>query len=352
RIRASVLESTMQVCDTCGGTGYVRSVSSLALHVLRTAEEHLLKKTTHNITIRTTPELALYILNQKRDTIIEFEERFGLAIEVAADANVGLQHIAIDQGTPVDTPVVIEGAVQVDTDFSEELENTDEADVTANEHEDEGNGRKRKRRRRRRGGRNGEDRDDQAAVADAGDSVTDASANRDERSEEEGEGRKKRRRRGKRGGKRNREQEATADTTAESSASESDAADIGHADSAAPVEVVEINAEPDADATIAEDSKPKRRRSSRKKTDEDVAAAETQAESVAVATEADSVTEEPAAASEVEAAPSRTTRRRRNASSEENSEPKLTSTVAESDDDGSDDSKPKKAGWWQRRGFF
>ncbi|MEM9106259.1 MAG: Rne/Rng family ribonuclease, partial [Pseudomonadota bacterium] len=119
RIRASVLESTMQVCDTCGGTGYVRSVSSLALHVLRTAEEHLLKKTTHHITIRTTPELALYILNQKRDTIIEFEERFGLAIEVAADANVGLQHIAIDQGTPVDTPVVIEGAVQVDTDFSE-----------------------------------------------------------------------------------------------------------------------------------------------------------------------------------------------------------------------------------------
>ena len=126
RIRASVLESTMQVCEHCGGTGYVRSVSSLALHVLRTAEEHLLKKTTHNITIRTTPELALYILNQKRDTIIEFEERFGLSIDVAADAHVGLQHIAIDQGTPVDSPVVIEGAVQVDTDFSDMQDEADE----------------------------------------------------------------------------------------------------------------------------------------------------------------------------------------------------------------------------------
>ena len=35
RIRASVLESTMKPCPHCGGTGHVRSESSVALHVVR-----------------------------------------------------------------------------------------------------------------------------------------------------------------------------------------------------------------------------------------------------------------------------------------------------------------------------
>jgi ribonuclease E len=42
RIRASVLESTMKPCSHCGGTGHVRSQSSVGLHVLRAIEEFLL----------------------------------------------------------------------------------------------------------------------------------------------------------------------------------------------------------------------------------------------------------------------------------------------------------------------
>ena len=43
RIRASVLESTMKPCPHCGGTGHVRSNSSVALLVVRAIEEFLLK---------------------------------------------------------------------------------------------------------------------------------------------------------------------------------------------------------------------------------------------------------------------------------------------------------------------
>ncbi|WP_419913491.1 Rne/Rng family ribonuclease [Hoeflea sp.] len=221
RIRASVLESTMQVCETCGGTGYVRSISSVALHVLRSAEEHLLKHTTHNITVRTLPEIALYVLNQKRDTIIELENRFGLTISVEADPNVGLQHIAIDQGDPVDSPVVIENAVQVDTEYADA--DADE-ELSAQAGEDEGNGRKRKRRRRRRGGRGGEERGETQA-AENGNGDSDAEAAADARSDEDGENRKKRRRRGKRGGKRNREQESGESVEASAEPQTSDATD-------------------------------------------------------------------------------------------------------------------------------
>src|SRR5690606_26648078 len=101
RIRASVLESTMQTCPHCNGTGHIRSQSSVALHVLRGIEEYLLKNTTHNITVRTTPDIALYLLNHKRGTIIDYEARFGVAIIIEADAHVGAQHFAVDRGEPV-----------------------------------------------------------------------------------------------------------------------------------------------------------------------------------------------------------------------------------------------------------
>ena len=44
RIRTSVLESSTEKCPYCGGTGHVRSVSSLALQVLRALEEQLMQR--------------------------------------------------------------------------------------------------------------------------------------------------------------------------------------------------------------------------------------------------------------------------------------------------------------------
>lgn len=166
RIRASVLESTTQVCSHCGGTGHVRSQSSVALHVLRGIEEYLLKNTTHNITVRTTPDIALYLLNHKRQTIVDYEARFGVAIIIDADGSVGAQHFAIDRGEAVENPVKIESlfnfaaipedddddiVIEADEDEDEELEEkaaAAERPATArSESEGEGN-RKRKRRRR------------------------------------------------------------------------------------------------------------------------------------------------------------------------------------------------------------
>ena len=43
RIRTSVLESSTEKCPYCGGSGHVRSVSSLALQVLRALEEQLMQ---------------------------------------------------------------------------------------------------------------------------------------------------------------------------------------------------------------------------------------------------------------------------------------------------------------------
>src|SRR6187455_2670345 len=102
RIRTSVLESSTEKCPHCGGTGHVRSVSSVALQLLRSIEEMLLKGPTHNLLVRTRTEVALYVLNHKRAHLRDLESRFQITITVSADASVGAaQPFLIEKGEQV-----------------------------------------------------------------------------------------------------------------------------------------------------------------------------------------------------------------------------------------------------------
>ncbi|TIT17902.1 MAG: ribonuclease E/G, partial [Mesorhizobium sp.] len=176
RIRASVLESTMKPCPHCGGTGHVRSDSSVALMVVRAIEEFLLKDSRSHITVRTPAATALYVLNHKRGTLVEFEHRFGVTITIEADDTVGAQHYAIFRGALAEKP---EGFVEartfpayVEPEEPEDeivIEEEDEAPVQAEQprpaqqpqqprsgEDGEGRDRKRRKRRRRRGGKDRE----------------------------------------------------------------------------------------------------------------------------------------------------------------------------------------------------
>jgi len=385
RIRASVLESTTQVCSHCGGTGHVRSQSSVALHVLRGIEEYLLKNTTHNITVRTTPDIALYLLNHKRQTIVDYEARFGVSIIIDADGSVGSQHFAIDRGEPVENPVKIETlfnfaaipddedddiVVEVDEEEEEELgAKPAAAERPAQRAEGDGEGRKRKRRRRRRG-RNGNGEavapDSVSADAVEGDQidsddeeegdegVTATSETRDEGDESQ---RRKRRRRGKRGGRRNREeggeQEASAaeaaDDDAEDGVTEVTTVEVIEAAAEEAVEAQPAMAAVETGASVTEDVKPKRARRSRKASPVEEPVVEEASTEAAPAAEAEveAVSADLATPAVEESKPVRANRES-NISSSEPTVKSTRSDAAETEGDG----KPKKAGWWQRRGFF
>ncbi|CAN7536598.1 Rne/Rng family ribonuclease [Pararhizobium sp. LjRoot238] len=404
RIRASVLESTMQTCPHCNGTGHVRSQSSVALHVLRGVEEYLLKNTTHNITVRTTPDIALYLLNHKRGTIVDYEERFGVQIIIEADAHVGAQHFAIDRGEAVENPVKIEQIIHFEPEpdedddiiIEEDIEDEEEVVVEAKaeraerepaaQGDDQGN-RKRKRRRRRRGGRgtgpNGEqtsteagatsddmsdedgdedDGDDDAAQA-AADDAQNAGLSEEERQK------RKRRRRGKRGGRRNRPDEAEGENLAAGADMEGDegaeiepevsaALDTEAAVPAAAIE--EVSETPVVAVEEAKPAKPKRGRSKKAVAaaleeapveEAPVATADAEAQAAIEAQPQDvAVAEEPvvekAAASLEETKPVRANRDIDSIASE----PVVKSSTA--NQDGDEPPKPKKGGWWQKRGFF
>src|SRR5437773_35807 len=183
RIRSSVLESTTDKCPHCGRSGHVRSVSSVALQLLRALEEMLLKGATHNLIVRTRTDIALYLLNQKRAHLRTLEERFRLAIMINADATIGGQvAYVLEKGEQVHSleqakaiaaqPMSVAPTVDEDDDTGDEIaEDADEeaaeaeaADGEGHENErvngergeggrgdaEHGNGRRRRRRRRGR----------------------------------------------------------------------------------------------------------------------------------------------------------------------------------------------------------
>lgn len=218
RIRASVLESTMQICPHCGGAGHIRSDSSMALQIIRGIEDFLLRYPGYDIVVRTPATSALYVLNHKRQLLADLEGRFGAAISINADESVGHQQFAIDKAGPSTRPIthrpvqpidseedLNDPDIPIDDDFNAE---DDAASVgeTADKENDE-NDRKRRRRRRRRGGRDhetadqSEQTDSENGDSDETDEETNIGATSSNQNEEE---RRRKRRRGRRGGRKNR----------------------------------------------------------------------------------------------------------------------------------------------------
>lgn len=176
RIRTGVLESSSVPCPHCAGAGMMRSVSSVSLQILRALEETLIKSASHNLNVRTRPEVALYVLNQKRAHLADLETRFNIAVTISTDPTLlGTRYFEVERGefvgnegrvvpSSIKAEAVISDADEEALDAAAEAEaldaeNSGETDAVATggrEDRPEGErgegGRKRRRRRRRRRG--------------------------------------------------------------------------------------------------------------------------------------------------------------------------------------------------------
>ena len=208
RIRTGVLESSSVPCPHCAGAGMIRSTSSVSLQILRALEEALIKSNAHNLSVRTRPEVALYVLNQKRAHLTDLETRFGVAISITTDSTLlGTRYFEVERGEFVGNegrvapvPAIRAEAIAADLD-DEALDAAAEAEALDAESGDgepaaeaqgergetdrDGGRKRRRRRRRRRGGdrdgqgqfeadqaegesEDGEDGDDTDAAAEGG----------------------------------------------------------------------------------------------------------------------------------------------------------------------------------------
>ncbi len=219
RLRPSLVESAFEVCAHCRGVGLVRSIESAALHLLRVLEEEGMRRRSGALTVHVASEVALYILNRKRDTLAEIEQRYGFTVMIFGDDSLispdhRIERTRAKKGDEEEAlPVLntdsvsltaIESPVEADED--DEEDDVAEARDTRDQRDDDDQGNKRRRRRRRRRGRN-DDRDDRndqndADASDDAAGASDRSDQDDNEDDDDDEAQRKRRRRGKRGGRR------------------------------------------------------------------------------------------------------------------------------------------------------
>ena len=272
RLRPSFLETSTNICHTCGGSGFVRSIESTALLIIRTLEEEGVRERSAKITITVHTDVAIYLLNQKRSVIQELENIYGMTILILADptTNMNDHEILREKGKPGDlTPIVREAVSTEISGLDEEI--ADAAETT--EEEQETNSSKRRRRRRRRKPREDnapQTNEDQAenTATDGEDTSTSESSTDEDESEEP-----KRRRRGRRGGRRrsrsniseensvNGNNESSESNGSEQTSSESEAVVI-------PITTAQGETAVDSkDETVSEEPKKRTRRTRKKATE-------------------------------------------------------------------------------------
>jgi ribonuclease E len=220
RLRPSLVETSTQPCPHCGGTGSIRSTESTALYVLRSIEEEGMRRRSAEICVYVPTTVALYILNQKRDSLVQLEARYAMRVLVAQDDALippafRLERLrAYAASEPAALPAAPLTQSLVSDEEEEEIDETAEASDAEEPEQESGEGHARSRRRRRRRRRHDEEPASQSAAStaqtgdeaaeDEADLVGENSRSESEEieGEEESDAERRRRRRGRRGGRR------------------------------------------------------------------------------------------------------------------------------------------------------
>jgi ribonuclease E len=197
RRRTGILEGSSHICPMCSGLGRVRSIESSALQLLRALDEEALKRGAAEIIARAPVDVAIYLLNEKRDALTAIEENRNVRIRVLGSTALMAPDFEISGSGQRELDPDLDGEPSMDAAPREgrrdrgrnaarsapqpEIEDEDiDADVEADAEEEEE-------------AQDVEVRETRTAEADTG-----------------GDSGSRRRRRGRRGGKRRREDEPSA----------------------------------------------------------------------------------------------------------------------------------------------
>ena len=282
RMRPSLFESSTETCPHCGGDGRIRTVESLALQVLRRLEEEGIREAGGEMTVTVPTQVALYLLNRKRDHLVAIEQRYDFRVSVETD-----DHLATDAFTIERDGVVAERRAQPAEDRKEARREAESADG------DRKRGRRRRSRRRKEDDREDESPEAQESAAEEDEAREEVEVEAAD-DDQEAERQRKRKRRGKRGGRRRSRRQSE-----ESESETREAGDAGMAagtdetaseDAQMPEEAMSAAAGEEDTEGLAGDAGRPRQRGRRRRTSE-AAAADSGAE-VAETAESEAVAED------------------------------------------------------------
>ena len=86
RIRSSIKEGVYSPCSNCDGTGLIRSTDSRSLELLRTISEISIRENIKKIDAEIPNEILNYLVNQKRNLLIDLENNKDASINFYGNA--------------------------------------------------------------------------------------------------------------------------------------------------------------------------------------------------------------------------------------------------------------------------
>jgi len=88
RLRPSIGDASLVPCPRCEGRGTFRSIQSLTLAIMRIIEDEAMKENTKQVNVQVPVDVASYLLNEKRSTMIELESRHNLKIIIVPNPHL------------------------------------------------------------------------------------------------------------------------------------------------------------------------------------------------------------------------------------------------------------------------
>ena len=88
RLRPSLEESTGYICPRCHGNGMIRDLRSLSLSIMRQIEQIALKERQGEVQAEVPTDIAAFILNEKRDSLVYLEQDSGTRITILPHAHL------------------------------------------------------------------------------------------------------------------------------------------------------------------------------------------------------------------------------------------------------------------------
>jgi len=187
RRRRSLLEGSTASCEHCDGVGRKRTIESSALAAIRAVEDIGARGQVRRIRLKVSPDVAVYIFNEKRDLLQHVDDSFDVFTEVVGDDTLIrpsfiLEHVENRDDAGPDPLKAIEEELRRESQRSRKAaekakskkSRKDEKAVSETEEHDEdisSDEKPNKRRRRgRRGGKGRSQREDRNAdIADTTD---------------------------------------------------------------------------------------------------------------------------------------------------------------------------------------
>ena len=97
RLKSTKASSSFMECPTCQGDGTIRTPEAAARAAFRKIQARVVRGDISGVKVFLPPEVALYLLNQKRDDLTRLEQRYKVAIEAVPEARLKASQFEIEE---------------------------------------------------------------------------------------------------------------------------------------------------------------------------------------------------------------------------------------------------------------